>query len=101
MMDKSKSISGDEIVAAIAEPLGVFTGIAEKDFCAGIVLGALAAENSAMSEDDLRKVLDWATEIRIEACALYLVLTGAVNVRVIDGELTFSRPNESPDEMGK
>jgi hypothetical protein len=101
-MEKSKSICADEILAAIAEPLGVFTGIAEKDFCAGVVLGALAGpEGGAMSEDDLRKVVDWATEIRIEACALYLVLTGAVNVRVIDGELTFSRPNESPDEMGK
>lgn len=101
-MDKSKTISADEILAAITEPLGVFTGISEKDFCAGVVLGALGgAGNSGMSEDDLRKVLDWANEIRIEACALYLVLTGAVNVRVTDGELTFSRPNESPDEMDK
>lgn len=101
MVDKWKSMSNDEMVAAIAEPLGVFTAIAEKDFYAGVVLAALAtAESNTMSEDDINKVMEWADTIRIDACLLQLVLTGEVQVRVRDGEVEFCRPNESPDEVG-
>ena len=98
--EKMDKLRDSEIVAAIAEPLGTFAGIDEDNFNAGIIAAALAsAEDNQLHEDDIGKILQWANAIQRQACALHFMLIGAVEVRVIDGELHFTMPGGSPDEM--
>lgn len=90
----------DTVCKDAAEIVGAFSSMNEDDLNSAVLAAFLAsAAGNEAHDDDIKKVLSWASGIQFQAVTLHFVLIGAMDVTVIDGQLHFRMAQGSPDEM--
>ncbi len=82
-----------EITTPVVEALRPFTEMDETDISSAVCMaGLLCARDHTATKDDLGVMMGWADNIHGQATLLRMVLAGAIDVCVKDGEIHYGLP---------
>lgn len=98
--EKIDEIRGSDIIQSLVRPLHRFLAVKDDVFEQAVILSTLAqTPDQAVSFDDLEKISEWAAEVQQKCILFELFLIGAIDVRVINNEITFRATGGSPKDM--